>query len=116
MERLILATAMLPYLAQGAAQAVEDAVTLSVVLENVTSRQELLPALKKYESLRLPRASLVQSKTREHQYILHIPDGKEQQERDQAMLKDNEANPVFWGQTERRHWLFGHDAAAAARA
>lgn len=98
---------MLPYLAQGAAQAVEDAAVLRQVL---ASTQSLSSALKQYESIRMPRASLVQAKTREHQYILHIDDGEEQKVRDVLMKRNEEQNPVFWGWDKRKNWLFSHDA------
>ena len=97
----------LPYLAQGAAQAVEDA---AVLRQCLAAETDLAVALKKYETIRVPRASLIQSKTREHQYILHIDDGEEQKERDARMSKDAEENPMFWGYEERRNWLFSHDA------
>ncbi|PWY67099.1 salicylate hydroxylase [Aspergillus sclerotioniger CBS 115572] len=51
---------MLPYLAQGAAQAAEDAATIRKVLAQGT---DLASALKQYEAIRRPRASLIQSKT-----------------------------------------------------
>lgn len=98
---------MLPYLAQGAAQAFEDAATLRQVLALDT---DLYSALKRYEQIRVPRASLVQAKTREHQYILHIDDGEEQAARDQKMKLNASENPVFWGFDDRRQWLFSHDA------
>jgi salicylate hydroxylase len=103
---------MLPYLAQGAAQAVEDAAALRQCL---ATESDLGRALKRYEMVRLPRASLVQAKTREHQYILHVEDGEEQVERDEKMNRNSEENPVFWGHTERRHWLFSHDAERVER-
>lgn len=98
---------MLPYLAQGAAQAAEDAAVLRQCLALNTGLYE---ALKKYEDVRRPRASLIQAKTREHQYILHIDDGEEQKKRDEEMRQNDEINPVFWGFDKRRHWLFSHDA------
>ena len=98
---------MLPYLAQGAAQAFEDAAVLRTCLAKDT---DLAASLKEYESIRKPRASLVQAKTREHQYILHIPDGDEQKSRDKEMQKNAPENPIFWGYDERRKWLFSHDA------
>ncbi|KAH6897068.1 salicylate hydroxylase [Thelonectria olida] len=98
---------MLPYLAQGAAQAFEDAATLRQCL---ALDVDLKAALAKYESVRVPRASLVQEKTREHQYILHIEDGEEQAVRDEQMQLNSEENPVFWGYEDRRKWLFSHDA------
>ncbi|KAL2010803.1 hypothetical protein VTN00DRAFT_3521 [Thermoascus crustaceus] len=99
---------MLPYLAQGAAQAAEDAAALRQCL--ATHEDDMLAALERYEAIRRPRASLIQAKTREHQYILHIDDGEEQRERDQRMALDAEVNPVFWGYEKRRKWLFSHDA------
>lgn len=103
---------MLPYLAQGAAQAFEDAAVLRQVLaqESRGGRDSLTQALSTYERIRMPRARLVQEKTREHQYILHIADGEEQRERDQLMRIDGPQNPVFWGCNTRRKWLFSHDA------
>ena len=98
---------MLPYLAQGAAQAVEDAAVLRQVL---AQDMPMAAALKQYEQIRMPRASLVQAKTREHQYILHVDDGQEQQDRDKKLALDAAENPVFWGYGDRRQWLFSHDA------
>ncbi|KAI0161260.1 salicylate hydroxylase [Xylariaceae sp. FL1272] len=101
---------MLPYLAQGAAQSFEDAAALRQCLALDIDMKE---ALERYESIRKPRATLVQGKTREHQYILHIDDGEEQAERDRKMRINGEENPIFWGFDERRHWLFSHDAEKA---
>ncbi|ETN44785.1 uncharacterized protein HMPREF1541_09660 [Cyphellophora europaea CBS 101466] len=103
---------MLPYLAQGAAQAVEDAAALRQCLAGASTAgaDGLKQALLKYESIRLPRASLVQQKTREHQYILHVDDGETQKQRDVTMKVNGQENPVFWGDDKRRMWLFSHDA------
>ncbi|KAI1097692.1 salicylate hydroxylase [Jackrogersella minutella] len=98
---------MLPYLAQGAAQAFEDAAALRQCL---AMDVELRNALERYETTRKPRVTLVQAKTREHQYILHIDDGEEQRQRDQKLQINGDENPVFWGYDERRKWLFSHDA------
>ncbi|KAJ5619446.1 hypothetical protein N7510_003430 [Penicillium lagena] len=98
---------MLPYLAQGAAQSFEDAAVLRQVLAQDV---DMATALQQYEKIRMPRAGLVQAKTREHQYILHIDDGQEQQMRDKKLALDTEENPVFWGFGDRRKWLFSHDA------
>jgi salicylate hydroxylase len=100
---------MLPYLAQGAAQAVEDAACLRRCLAS-PEFSDLKSALARYESIRLPRASLIQQKTREHQSILHIEDGQQQVHRDGQMKIDGDENPVFWGSNDRRQWLFSHDA------
>jgi len=103
---------MLPYLAQGAAQAVEDAATLRQCL---AAEPDLTTALKKYEKIRLPRSSTVQAKTREHQYILHVDDGEEQKVRDTKMALNADENPIFWGHEERRKWLFSHDAEVLSK-
>lgn len=124
---------MLPYLAQGAAQAFEDAGVLRQILAQETRRGSsssigsgssgsiwpgslsLSQALAVYEKIRMPRTRLVQEKTREHQYILHIADGEAQRQRDKLMREDADKNPVFWGHRERRQWLFGHDAENLAK-
>lgn len=124
---------MLPYLAQGAAQAFEDAGVLRQILAQESRRGSssstgsglsssssassggLSEALAVYERIRMPRAKLVQDKTREHQHILHIADGEAQRQRDRLMREDGDKNPVFWGHRERRHWLFGHDAEILAK-
>ncbi|MEM7269493.1 MAG: FAD-dependent monooxygenase [Pseudomonadota bacterium] len=58
---------MLPFLAQGAAQAIEDAVTLA----HFSSRLDLGEALQKYENLRKPRATMVQRRARANAGLFH---------------------------------------------
>jgi salicylate hydroxylase len=47
---------MLPFMAQGAAQAMEDGVTLATLLSNLGSRAAVPEALRVYESVRGPRS------------------------------------------------------------
>ncbi|BFZ63343.1 hypothetical protein YB2330_004465 [Saitoella coloradoensis] len=103
---------MLPYLAQGAAQAAEDAATLRACIRKISGQGiTLKEALLQYEKLRKPRVTTVTKFTRTHQHILHIPDSSLQRRRDAAMAGgDHEDSPVFWGWRERRLWLFGCDA------
>lgn len=98
---------MMPYMAQGAAQATEDAGTLQAALR---STDDISKALKVYEKQRLPRAAYVAKNTRVLQEWLHLYDGPARDERDKTMRNDDENNPIFWGFTERKDWLFGHDA------
>jgi salicylate hydroxylase len=98
---------MMPYMAQGAAQATEDAGTLRAALR---STDDISKALKMYEKQRLPRAAYVAKNTRVLQEWLHLYDGPARDERDQMMRNDDKNNPMFWGFTERKDWLFGHDA------
>jgi salicylate hydroxylase len=94
---------MLPYMAQGAAQATEDAATLAACLAAAASRDELPTVLLRYEALRLPRATRVQAMSRGNAARFHLPDGPEQQARDVAMASSFGLSPEI-------EWLFGHDA------
>ncbi len=95
---------MLPYLAQGGAQAIEDAACLAVGL--ATSSGDVPAALARYEELRRPRTSRVQGGARQASVTYHLHDGPEQAARDAALAAPL-ASP--WG---RIAWLYGHDAAA----
>jgi salicylate hydroxylase len=64
------AHAMLPYLAQGAGQSIEDACVLADVLARAPEDPDA--ALKQYEALRLPRTSKVQLGARERGRINHL--------------------------------------------
>lgn len=98
---------LIPYLAQGAAQSVEDAATLAAALRRYHVLHE---ALKAYEDLRKPRTAYIKRNTRILQDWLHLYDGPERDDRDRRMLIDDENNPVYWGWWRRKDWLFGHDA------
>jgi len=97
---------MLPFLAQGAAQAIEDGATLAGVLSR---GGDVVEALKRYEALRLPRTARVQATARGNKTRNHLPDGPEQQERDAAMA----AGEAQWSIGASR-WVYDHDAIAAA--
>jgi len=94
---------MLPYLAQGAAQAIEDGATLARCLaEAAPSRiQEALAA---YEALRRPRTAAIQLGARGNSVTFHLRDGDEQRKRDAEM--------AAWtgGLSPRRARLFSFDA------
>ncbi|KAF2101183.1 FAD/NAD(P)-binding domain-containing protein [Rhizodiscina lignyota] len=98
---------MLPYLAQGAAQATEDAGTLRAALAKYSSLPEALHA---YERQRIARTAYVIANTKLHQEWLHVYDGEVRDERDRLMKLDRPENPILWGSSERLGWLFGHDA------
>lgn len=77
---------MLPFMAQGANQAVEDAFDLAACLNGVGCSG--IPAsLARYESLRAPRTASLQQGSRGNGGILHLPDGDEQHDRDSAMRR-----------------------------
>ncbi|KAH9837783.1 uncharacterized protein C8Q71DRAFT_561138 [Rhodofomes roseus] len=85
---------MLPYRAQGAAMAIEDAAVLGTLLSHITSVAQLPNILKAYEGLRLPRATAMQNASRLNQHYVHMPDGPEQEKRDAGMWN------VFSGEKE----------------
>jgi salicylate hydroxylase len=95
------AHAMLPFLAQGAAQGVEDALTLADCLKSAES-DTIETALKCYEELRRPRANHVLLMSRGREILNNLPDGPEQQERDEAFAA---ADPL-----KQIAWLYGHEA------
>jgi salicylate hydroxylase len=92
---------MLPFGAQGANQAVEDAFVLAECLRG-KERDAIPAALRHYESLRQPRTAEVQHRSRANQRQLHLTDKQRQAGDDQAGLLD-------------QAWLFGYDAEAQAR-
>jgi salicylate hydroxylase len=61
---------MFPFIAQGAASALEDAVTLAAELRNAG---DMAAALRHYERLRLPRTQKMQSTARNVGRIYHLP-------------------------------------------
>jgi 2-polyprenyl-6-methoxyphenol hydroxylase-like FAD-dependent oxidoreductase len=96
---------MLPYMAQGAAQAMEDGVTLSACLRKYDDVGE---ALARYQALRLPRTAYVQSLAANNKTRFHLPDGPEQAARDARMA----AGGTDWS-FKAMEWIYGHDPAAA---
>lgn len=98
---------MLPFFAQGAAQAIEDAAVLADCLSGVTAGQ-VPQALLRYEARRRPRASQVQLMSCGREIRNHLPDGPEQIERDAAFAR---GDPL-----RQSAWLYGHDVRANAAA
>jgi len=97
--------AMLPFMAQGAAQAIEDGATLAACLIQI-GPDGIPAALARYEALRLPRATRVQEMSRANKTRYHLPDGPEQQARDASLaVRGDRTIPVIG-------WLYAHDASA----
>lgn len=83
---------MLPYVAQGAAQALEDAAVLAITL----SLTEDVPlALRIYERVRKKRAETMQDSAARTRTSLHLPDGPEQEARDLAMSGEGRNPDLF---------------------
>ncbi|KAH7048322.1 hypothetical protein B0J12DRAFT_111221 [Macrophomina phaseolina] len=113
------AHAMLPFMAQGAAQAVEDAASLATLVSSISSYSQLPAALRVFEQLRISRAGQVQQASFVNGRIFHFPDGPEQQARDAAMRAEAEGkhylhSPNGLCDPTTQIWLYGHDAEAEA--
>lgn len=93
---------MLPYMAQGAAQSIEDGATLAACLAGV-SASGIAAALQRYESLRKPRTTSIQAASRGNAITFHLPDGPEQRKRDAGLQEQAGLSP-------RRAAIFGFDA------
>lgn len=101
---------MLPYVAQGAAQAIEDAAVLACVLSKPST--ELMLAIEIYEQIRKARAEAVQSSAATTRKALHLPDGPEQQERDRKIQDASTGkgdNPDLWADTAFQQFIWGTD-------
>jgi salicylate hydroxylase len=97
---------MLPFMAQGSAQAIEDGATLTACL---TCEADIPTALRRYEQLRLPRASRIQAMSATNKTRFHLPDGPEQEERDALMASGS----TDWA-IKAVAWIYGHDAGTLA--
>ncbi len=95
---------MLPFMAQGAAQAIEDGATLTACL---TREADVPTALRRYEEIRLPRASRIQAISATNKARFHLPDGPEQEARDALMASGS----TDWSAAAVA-WIYGHDAGA----
>ena len=92
---------MFPFFGQGAAQSVEDAAVLARCLASTSAAPE--EGLRRYEALRRPRTTRLQEASHGRAHVNHLPDGPEQQARDEVFaagdpLRDN-------------GWIYGYDAS-----
>jgi len=99
---------MLPYLAQGAAQAIEDGYVLADLL--AAHRSDSVAALAAYEAARLPRTARIQRHARERGKINNTTSAFARFKRDlgyrlKRLIKPNE-------HTYKIEWIYGHDVTA----
>ncbi|RAL06561.1 FAD/NAD(P)-binding domain-containing protein [Aspergillus homomorphus CBS 101889] len=96
---------MLPYVAQGAAQAIEDA----GVLTRALSMTDSVPsALAVYELVRKERAERIQKSAAVTRKALHLPDGEQQIKRDGA-IRGFGKNPDLWADPSWQDFMWGTD-------
>ena len=94
---------MLPMMAQGAAQSIEDGAALASLLD--ATPDDVRGALQRYEAIRKPRATRLQEMSTANRRRFHLPDGPEQQHRDDLMANAGDRSIANIG------WLYQYDAA-----
>jgi len=114
----------LPYQAQGAAMAVEDAVVLSRLLGRLDKKQKdgavdcptTSAVLKVYESLRKTRTLTNVKGANENRYWNHLEDGPLQEARDAAMLSFHGVKNHDWAMLDPAYDenLYGFDVVEDA--
>ncbi|TGZ77296.1 FAD/NAD(P)-binding domain-containing protein [Ascodesmis nigricans] len=104
--------ATLPYLAQGAAMAVEDGAVLGGLLKGIGRGDGLGEVLRVYEELRKKRTTRVVRGSSELRGVFHMRDGEKQKERDRRLRGGERGNPMPWKEGRVQRWLFGYDAGA----
>lgn len=90
---------MFPFFAQGAAQAIEDAAVLARCLAD--DPDDPPRALRRYERLRIPRTTRLQEVSHARSLVNHLPDGPEQQARDDSFTT---ADPLV-----ANAWIYNYD-------
>ncbi|KAJ9298539.1 hypothetical protein DTO271G3_3506 [Paecilomyces variotii] len=103
--------ATLPYLASGAGMSLEDGAVLGECLSRIKSKSDLQLALDVYEACRKKRTSRIVERGNLQQYLYHLPDGPEQEERDRIirMNPTPPGDPLVWRDPELSPWLLGYD-------
>ncbi|TLS29318.1 hypothetical protein PpBr36_00009 [Pyricularia pennisetigena] len=112
------AHAMVPYMSQGAAMAVEDGAALAVALSQAEALKDLPLVLGQFEQERIKRSGAMQEASMVNGLIWHFPDGPEQEARDEAMRAEVERRPFTrsanqWSDPVTQWWAYGYDAEDA---
>ena len=97
---------MLPFMAQGSCQAIEDAVVLARCLSDV-STSDAASALRRYEDARQGRTAQVQTSSLMNRDLFHMVDGQEQRDRDMIFSISPPGMSIL-------DWVYEYDALAVA--
>lgn len=109
------AHAMVPYMSEGAAMAVEDAAALAEAIDLVDDAKDLPAALHVWETVRIQRSAQMQEASLINGKLWHFADGPFQQARDEAMRPEVEGrqfmrSPNQWSDPTTQRWCYGYDA------
>ncbi|KAM0208733.1 hypothetical protein ACHAQD_011484 [Fusarium lateritium] len=112
------AHAMVPYMSQGAAMAVEDGAALAAAISKINHKDQLTTALRVFERERMSRSYGMQSASLVNGRLWHYPDGPLQQARDDGMRAEVEGKPFVestnqWSDPVTQIWAYGYDAEDA---
>jgi salicylate hydroxylase len=99
---------MLPFLAQGAAQAIEDAAALARCLSETPA--DIPAALARYQAARRPHTAKIQRMSWDNNTFYHLPDGPEQATRDTALQHAAAESGLA-----NLRWIYGNDPDALAK-
>lgn len=97
---------MLPFMAQGSCQAIEDAVVLARCLSDV-STSDASNALRRYEDVRQGRTAQVQTSSFMNRDLFHMVDGQEQKDRDMFFSISPPGMSIL-------DWVYEYDALTVA--
>jgi salicylate hydroxylase len=103
--------ATLPYLASGAGMCLEDAAVLGELFSRAPNprtpivKQQLLEI---YEKCRKERTAMIVERGNMQQYMYHLHDGPEQEERDRKMVAKEEGEALAWRDSGLAPKLLGY--------
>lgn len=111
----------LPHLAQGAAQAIEDAAVLGVVLSYLPDSRlrSIQKAFAIYEEVRKERAETLVALAAASGRAMHLGEGKEREERDKQFAALRAGNgkgsvPDKWADADVQRMIYGFDCSREA--
>lgn len=97
---------MLPFMAQGSCQAIEDAIVLARCLSDVNT-SDAASALRRYEDARQGRTAQVQTSSLMNRDLFHMVDGQEQKDRDLIFSISPPGMSIL-------DWVYEYDALTVA--
>ena len=97
---------MLPFMAQGSCQAIEDAVVLARCLSGIHT-SDVANALRRYEDARQGRTAQVQTSSLSNRDLFHMVDGQEQKDRDMIFSISPPGMSIL-------DWVYEYDALTVA--
>jgi salicylate hydroxylase len=97
---------MLPFMAQGSCQAIEDAIVLARCLSDANT-SDAASALRRYEDARQGRTAQVQTSSVMNRDLFHLVDGQEQKDRDMIFSISPPGMSIL-------DWVYEYDALTVA--